>query len=91
MKRTPANLVAALALALSLFTVGSHAEEAIKPVDGYRDAAVATQLPAPAREDKQLTAPGSQINGRSDWDVDYPSQLAPQALHVPDSAASRKS
>lgn len=90
MTRTPANLVAALALALSLFTVGSHAEETMKPVDGYRDAAATAQLPTAPREDEQRTAPGSQINGRSDWDVDYPSQLAPQALHVPDSAASRK-
>jgi len=28
----------------------------------------------------------SRINGRIDWDVDYPSQLAPQPVH----AASQK-
>ncbi len=30
-----------------------------------------------SRSDDQRNESGSRINGRADWDVDYPSQLAP--------------
>lgn len=91
MTRTPANIVAAFALALPLFAISSHAEDAIKPADGYRDVPVSAQHPMPRHKDEQLTVSDSRINGRTDWDVDYPSQLAPQALPMPDTATSRTS
>jgi hypothetical protein len=36
--------------------------------------------PAPQDAEGPEVSP-SRINGRADWDVDYPSQLAPQAFH----------
>jgi len=36
-----------------------------------------------SRTDDVRAAPPSRINGRLDWDTDYPSQLAPEALDLP--------
>lgn len=42
--------------------------------------AVLCQPSSGSRADDGRDAPSSRINGRVDWDTDYPSQLAPEAL-----------
>jgi hypothetical protein len=37
---------------------------------------------AATRGSEALEVSSSRINGRIDWDVDYPSQLAPQPVHA---------
>jgi len=54
--------------------------------DAVVQVAVQAQSLAAARNSEALEVSSSRINGRIDWDVDYPSQLAPQPVH----AASQK-
>ncbi|KLD62846.1 hypothetical protein [Dyella japonica] len=42
----------------------------------------APQAAAQTRNSEALEVSSSRINGRIDWDVDYPSQLAPQPVHT---------
>jgi hypothetical protein len=55
----------------------------------------APQASTPTRNSEALEVSSSRINGRIDWDVDYPSQLAPQPVdtarhvgHVAESASA---
>jgi hypothetical protein len=54
--------------------------------DAVVQVAAQAQSLAAARNSEALEVSSSRINGRIDWDVDYPSQLAPQPVH----AASQK-
>ena len=70
----------ALILALSLTAGTVWAEQ---PAAGNSPAQTMQQhqLPQALQGSEVQDVSPSRINGRVDWDVDYPSQLAPQALH----------
>jgi hypothetical protein len=71
-------VASALAVALTLASgTVLAAQPASEAVAGH----IAPSPQSSQRVDGQDTFP-SRINGRSDWDVDYPSQLAPQSLHT---------
>ena len=59
--------------------------------DVVAQAAMQSSSPTAAHSSEALEVSSSRINGRIDWDVDYPSQLAPQpvqaARHADDVAA----
>lgn len=88
-------LGAALVFGLAAFTDRGQATQAHPPTSRDSVAAVtgnpqASVMPAQPRDGASYQAPspgepradnGSRVHGRSDWDVDYPSQLGPQALH----------
>lgn len=44
--------------------------------------ATSAQSMATTHGSEALEVSSSRINGRIDWDVDYPSQLAPQPVHA---------
>lgn len=71
-------VVVALALALALTGETLFAAQAPQPAPS----------PQLASEIQSQTNLPNRINGREDWDVDYPSQLAPQAV-PPRYAATR--
>jgi hypothetical protein len=70
-------LTTVLMLSAGLAATPLLAVENIQP-NAVAPAAVATQT----RHSEVLEVSSSRINGRMDWDVDYPSQLAPQPVHV---------
>lgn len=74
MKIPHAPFLAALALSLAAFAGGSHAADMTPSSQDM------THPQATARDDGQRNVSASEINGRADWNVDYPSQLAPQLL-----------
>jgi len=74
MKTLYAPLLAALALSLAAFAGGSQAADTTPSSQGT------AHLRATARGDGQRNVSASEVNGRADWNVDYPSQLAPQVL-----------
>lgn len=69
-------LLLALGLASSPLWAAEHGEPT--PLEA---SAQTTQARTLATIDASNDASSSRINGRADWDVDYPSQLAPQAIH----------
>jgi hypothetical protein len=79
MKRFQTTFVATLALSLATFAVDGLAAD-LKQPSKTSDVTAQHQAPSPARTPRSDS--GSEINGRSDWDVDYPSQLAPQLLQA---------
>ncbi|AIF45942.1 hypothetical protein [Dyella japonica] len=90
------TLGAALVFGLAVFTAQGHdmgakprtlaAPSAIPAVDAPASASATpstdgVSYPASSSHGEAHVEGDSRVNGRSDWDVDYPSQLAPQALH----------
>jgi hypothetical protein len=68
----------AVTLALSLVASPLLAEQ---PGAVCGPAQTTQQRQSPQNNESQDASP-SRINGRVDWDVDYPSQLAPQAFRT---------
>lgn len=80
MKRIRSNLAAAMALGLAAFAADGQAEDLKPPPQNTGDMSVPYQPQMQTEAQRVVSA--SRINDRADWDVDYPSQLAPQALQA---------
>ena len=78
MKRIRSNLAAAMALGLAAFAADGQAEDLTPPSQNTGDMSVPYQPQVQTEAQRAVSA--SRINDRADWDVDYPSQLAPQAV-----------
>lgn len=87
MKRMRSRLAAMVAFGIAAFASDGQAEDTTPPP---KTADVTALHPAPPLALGQRVDSGGQINGRPDWDVDYPSQLAPQALPASHAAAARE-
>ena len=79
--QSPKRIVAgALILALAL-TAGTALAEQPAAGNGSVQSMQQRQSPPASQGNEGQDVSPSRINGRADWDVDYPSQLAPQAFH----------
>ncbi|WP_266182873.1 hypothetical protein [Dyella humicola] len=72
----------ALILALSLVGTPLLAGQTVDAKGPAHGASQRQSVPSSRGDDKHDES-GSRINGRADWDVDYPSQLAPPELKSP--------
>lgn len=70
------SLILSLAFASSPLWAEQNASTT-SPANG----AQSSQLLNASRNEQANDVSPSRINGRLDWDVDYPSQLAPQPVH----------
>src|SRR5579859_7834472 len=86
MKRIRSNLAAAMALGLAVFAADGQAEDLKPPPQNTGDMSVPYQPQMHTETQRVVSA--SRINDRADWDVDYPSQLAPQAAATSDATAA---
>ena len=77
----------ALIVALGLVGTPLLAGQTVDP-KGPSHAPSLRQLEPASRSDDQRIESGSRINGRLDWDVDYPSQLAPPERTPPRNIAT---
>lgn len=76
-------------LATALMLGAGVAGTPLLAVENIQPNAVPTAaVPTQTRNSEVLEVSSSRINGRIDWDVDYPSQLAPQPVHAAQHAES---